>query len=425
MIEYAHVHYQNNNTFYDTVLTFLDVQGSPLSYLFTFHVQQDDRIVQPRSWYNKVKQQKRDIKEELRNENSLLEQAEQSTTANVQEMYEQKFQVIETLKHELDQLRLQGDDFLIDIKGVIHVLNVGQDGFVYIYVLDDNSTIESIVSRERQVYDNCTTRKWMIQVEEIRSIKKIENTYKGDGLEAMSIQIAEPIVFYALDRYEMLETVGAFVQRSKYSQNKLRTYLRDGLLPLRDEKYDSNNDQHEKLLLKLWTQAFPDIELTGRKSDQWVQLGFQGVDPATDFRSMGMLGLHHLLYATDRYYTIVRSILDQDRQYPFAVAMINVSHTLLGIMGITQRVSGQSMNEMVLDSELFIFLCSQMHLVEYPYEELVFLTCELLDMVWVRDNGSYMRFGEILKTSIDMLKQALSNKPISFDHLKSMVGLIK
>lgn len=37
-------------------------------------------------------------------------------------------------------------------------------------------------------------------------------------------------------------------------------------------------------------------KLEARISKQWQDLGFQGNNPATDFRGMGMLGLQCLLY---------------------------------------------------------------------------------------------------------------------------------
>ena len=36
--------------------------------------------------------------------------------------------------------------------------------------------------------------------------------------------------------------------------------------------------------------------LEGLVSEAWKLLGFQGTDPSTDFRGMGLVGLQHLLY---------------------------------------------------------------------------------------------------------------------------------
>ncbi|XP_030218298.1 ELMO domain-containing protein 1 isoform X1 [Gadus morhua] len=65
---------------------------------------------------------------------------------------------------------------------------------------------------------------------------------------------------------------------------------------LRREPYDCENAHHETLLMQLWKELRPDTPLTGRISKQWCEIGFQGSDPKTDFRGMGLLGLHNLLY---------------------------------------------------------------------------------------------------------------------------------
>jgi hypothetical protein len=52
---------------------------------------------------------------------------------------------------------------------------------------------------------------------------------------------------------------------------------------------------HETKLMKLWRNLLPDRKLTERKTMEWVDIGFQGKDPATDFRGVGILGLEQLL----------------------------------------------------------------------------------------------------------------------------------
>ena len=49
----------------------------------------------------------------------------------------------------------------------------------------------------------------------------------------------------------------------------------------------------------LWNNLLPDRKLTERKTMEWVDIGFQGKDPATDFRGAGTLGLYQLLAITD------------------------------------------------------------------------------------------------------------------------------
>ncbi|KAF9899268.1 ELMO domain-containing protein 1, partial [Lobosporangium transversale] len=51
-------------------------------------------------------------------------------------------------------------------------------------------------------------------------------------------------------------------------------------------KYDSTNPAHERKLMLLWELLRPQEKLDGRYTKQWSEIGFQGKDPATDFRGM-------------------------------------------------------------------------------------------------------------------------------------------
>eukprot|EP00116_Pleurobrachia_bachei_P002493 sb/3462755/ len=52
----------------------------------------------------------------------------------------------------------------------------------------------------------------------------------------------------------------------------------------RREVYNTENEVHEALLMELWGTLQPDNPLENRISEQWDIIGFQGTDPATDFR---------------------------------------------------------------------------------------------------------------------------------------------
>lgn len=64
---------------------------------------------------------------------------------------------------------------------------------------------------------------------------------------------------------------------------------------LRSTAYDAEDVSHEEKLLNLWALLMPGKELDSRVSNSWKELGFQGEDPKTDFRGMGLLGLENLL----------------------------------------------------------------------------------------------------------------------------------
>ncbi|XP_064608499.1 ELMO domain-containing protein 2-like [Liolophura sinensis] len=95
---------------------------------------------------------------------------------------------------------------------------------------------------------------------------------------------------------------------------------------IRKIKYDSTNAQHEKMLLELWDLLMPDDPLEGRISSQWNTIGFQGSDPATDFRGMGILGLQQLIYFAKKYSSRAKQCLSRS-QHP----NIGLSYAIVGV----------------------------------------------------------------------------------------------
>uniref|UniRef100_A0A3P9KJ59 ELMO/CED-12 domain containing 1 n=1 Tax=Oryzias latipes TaxID=8090 RepID=A0A3P9KJ59_ORYLA len=107
---------------------------------------------------------------------------------------------------------------------------------------------------------------------------------------------------------------------------------------LRREPYDCENAEHEEMLMKLWKELRPDTPLTSRISKQWCEIGFQGSDPKTDFRGMGLLGLHNLLYFAEHDKSAALQMLQDSLQpkhkgflsiivfrYSFAIVGINIT----------------------------------------------------------------------------------------------------
>lgn len=99
---------------------------------------------------------------------------------------------------------------------------------------------------------------------------------------------------------------------------------------LRATAYDADNLAHEQALLQLWSLLQPGVPLLTRKTKQWQNIGFQGDDPKTDFRGMGLLGLENLLYFAKEYSTAARHILSHSHHpkhgYSFAIVGINLTH---------------------------------------------------------------------------------------------------
>jgi hypothetical protein len=100
--------------------------------------------------------------------------------------------------------------------------------------------------------------------------------------------------------------------------------------------YSSAERSHEELLRSLWTAAFPQVPLPDRVGPHWGDLGFQGKDPATDFRGAGLLGLQSLVHLARRYPTHVRHIIAGTelpfKGYPLAIAHIQVTNYALQLL---------------------------------------------------------------------------------------------
>ncbi|KAI9136248.1 ELMO/CED-12 family-domain-containing protein [Paraphysoderma sedebokerense] len=94
-------------------------------------------------------------------------------------------------------------------------------------------------------------------------------------------------------------------------------------------RYDSSNKSHERRLLELWQLLMPVEKLTDRFTEQWIKIGFQGRDPATDFRGMGVLSLDDLIYFAKTYPTVCSAVLESSRHpicwYSFALVGINIT----------------------------------------------------------------------------------------------------
>ncbi len=80
----------------------------------------------------------------------------------------------------------------------------------------------------------------------------------------------------------------------------------------------------------------PDKNLSKRITNEWQEIGFQGSDPATDFRGTGYLGLKQLLQMCSpdaathlESLGMFRDSVETSHWYFFSVTGINISQKLL------------------------------------------------------------------------------------------------
>ncbi|XP_048007663.1 ELMO domain-containing protein 2 [Leguminivora glycinivorella] len=98
---------------------------------------------------------------------------------------------------------------------------------------------------------------------------------------------------------------------------------------MRKTPYDCMIPDHEEKLLKLWNLLVPNEDLESRVTKQWQYIGFQGDDPKTDFRGMGLLGLENLLFFASEYPQAASHVLSHSHHpkygYTFAIVGINLT----------------------------------------------------------------------------------------------------
>ena len=166
--------------------------------------------------------------------------------------------------------------------------------------------------------------------------------------------------------------------------------------------YDKTNPEHEAMLMELWTTCFPNEQLENRVSEQWKLLGFQGTDPGTDFRGMGILGLKHILYFAKKYTRIFTEMAMTQAQrkshyYPVSTAGINISAMLLEILNV-----GKKQDDEV--GEIFPILFDHPHALE----EMYCVIFQMFHRVWDEMKADYMDFtvvaGAVKETTVNALK---------------------
>jgi ELMO/CED-12 family protein len=191
--------------------------------------------------------------------------------------------------------------------------------------------------------------------------------------------------------------------------------------------YDYENSEHEIMLFNLWKKVYPEEELEGRVSKQWEKMGFQGKDPATDLRGMGILGLKHLTYFslnhTEKFVDITRRQHERDdgRFYPSAVAFINVSNMLFSLLTPSDvQVAEVLVTPSAPDVHKMAILFSHPSAIE----EMYCTTCEVLDRMWEEMQASYMDFGKVIKRVTQQIEDVLKSKPMTIENFRKAAFML-
>jgi hypothetical protein len=373
------------------------VESSPVGYLFPHEIS----FLSP--WARLIREEKKGVKEKIYNERKALIELDQ-LSGELEDCvldYQLRFKNIHILHQELNRCRLKGDEFLIQYRTSLHKISISKIGHILIYKFDPDHPEE--VSFENLL--EMKQKHILVSPKDVITLSKVPNSYKGEGYEEMVLETRnrKEIRFGARERSEMIEVIGGNISRWNKNKVQLITTLKK-FWKLKLEKYDKENIDHEFMLMDLWNSASSDKKLENRISDQWERIGFQGKDPSTDFRGMGLLGLKNCTYFAKRYTSFIKSVIADGRDYPFCVAGINITGFLVELLNL-QQVVELGMSDSKWETPLFVYLCVEQMDHENPFEELYCKVVLMLDLMFMEEKAGYMDFPRIF----DKLKEKVKS----------------
>ncbi|XP_063276714.1 ELMO domain-containing protein 3-like isoform X1 [Prinia subflava] len=150
---------------------------------------------------------------------------------------------------------------------------------------------------------------------------------------------------------------------------------------------DDSEWVHMRILQTIYQQLTRSRLGCPRYGAHWEELGFQGVDPGTDLRGTGMLGLMQILFFVldSRTLLLAREIFQlsqhEAQNFPFCIMSVNIT-----------RIVIQALQEERLSRE-----CNRRHQVIGVLNDLYAAAFLQLSCLWKRQHGTITNAGFFLK----------------------------
>ena len=198
--------------------------------------------------------------------------------------------------------------------------------------------------------------------------------------------------------------------------------------------YDSSDESHSSKLHLLWQACSSEPAPEQLVSETWKDFGFQGIDPATDFRGGGIFSLTNLLVLNAINRTLFVKVLQSEM--PLAIAGINVTMMLLHLLQLTKHKTCFSTSHnpntvaartarknfvRILLSESYSSSTSEERIKEMgrAFGEVYCIAFENLFNIWKEENGNIMNFNSMLLKCRNAMEIKL-RVCVSIDELMSM-----
>lgn len=235
--------------------------------------------------------------------------------------------------------------------------------------------------------------------------------------------VAQAQPLHAAAGAEVFDVVRAFVTASRQRQQQARQRLGE-LLRMRRRAVtweDGSEGGTGAMLERAW-KALGDGGFPGRRSELWKGIGFQGDDPVTDFRAgTGFLGLHCLVYFAERRTEEARAMLarqpaDVMRQYPLAVAVLNVVFFVLERATVSKGPRAVVVDDARSPQGTLLRLLARSPSGD-GFERLVCSCMAGIDAEFHRRNACYFDFNDIVSGMKERFRAALDGGTATVEEL--------
>ncbi|GFN80734.1 Elmo domain-containing protein 2-like protein [Plakobranchus ocellatus] len=175
------------------------------------------------------------------------------------------------------------------------------------------------------------------------------NNIESSLLQSRNVELKKCAVSTDLDVAESTERIRVVKNINLESHPRFKISLQDSLLRIvsynkliqsaesrRQIKFSSENEDHMRKLEKLWDLYNSGRPLPSLVGSHWTEIGFQGDNPATDFRGMGLLGLEQLMFFSEIYPEQAQKVLNLSHHpnygFSFAIVGINITEMCLTLL---------------------------------------------------------------------------------------------
>lgn len=152
-----------------------------------------------------------------------------------------------------------------------------------------------------RVFRDLTT---MITNDRIRTVSGMVLLLRGDNVKR--ITVIPEVVSVAQREVDSNGLNGLAL--SLWSQLIRKARQLAALETRRKTAFSEEDPSHLQKLESLWNLAFGGTPFE-RRSEKWNELGFQGLDPTTDFRGGGVLALDHFHSFAEKYPTVLQEMI--------------------------------------------------------------------------------------------------------------------